>query len=224
MSEFSVYFGLGLTHILDIKGLDHILFILALCAIYEVADWKRVLVLVTAFTIGHSVTLALATFEVINVNRQLVEFLIPITILITALTNIVRRNTSHRKVSLNYYFALFFGLIHGLGYSNTLRVLLGRDESIVTQLLAFNLGLELGQIIIVLVFLAITFTILLFSTVDKRDWRLIASAAVAGAAMLLIIESDYWKLIKPLDNETDLSIYYCFPDCRSCLWPARVAG
>ncbi len=223
MSEFSFYFWIGLRHILDLDGLDHILFIIALCAIYELADWKRVLILVTAFTIGHSVTLALATLEVIRVDVPLIEFLIPLTVLLTAATNIIRRNTNHRKVNTNYYFALFFGLIHGLGYSNLLRTLLGKDESIVTQLLAFNLGLEVGQIVIVAAFLCITFLVLFVSTFEKRDWRLIVSSAVAGAALLLIIESDYWKPKKDFDNETDLSIYDCPHAIGGSICTARVA-
>jgi len=160
MSEFSLYFGLGKEHILDyLNGYDHILFVLALCAVYSVHDWKKILVLITAFTIGHSITLALATLEIISVKGELIEFFIPLTIFITSFSNLFREEKSIEKsrVQINYVFALFFGLIHGLGFSNFLRSLLGKDQNIISQLLAFNLGLELGQIIVVALFLAFYF-------------------------------------------------------------------
>ncbi|MGB3586189.1 MAG: HupE/UreJ family protein, partial [Tunicatimonas sp.] len=155
MSTFSLYFNLGLTHILDILGYDHILFVVALCALYMLRDWRKVLILITAFTIGHSITLALATLNIIQVNVALIEFLIPVTIFITAVSNILRsqKNVSPSRVQLNYAYALFFGLIHGMGFSNYLRSLLGKEEDITVPLLAFNLGLELGQIVIVAIVL-----------------------------------------------------------------------
>ena len=137
MSEFSLYFGLGRDHILDyINGYDHILFVLALCAIYLVRDWKKILILVTAFTIGHSITLALATLNIISVNSDFIEFLIPLTIFITSFSNLFRKEGSidNSKVQINYVFALFFGLIHGLGFSNLLRSLLGKESNIVSPL------------------------------------------------------------------------------------------
>src|SRR5690606_29026597 len=154
-----LYFGLGKDHILDYaNGYDHILFVVALCAIYLMRDWKKILILVTAFTIGHSITLALATLKIIVVNAELIEFLIPLTIFITAVANIFRRTeVSDRTTYVNYGFALFFGLIHGMGFSNYLQAILGKNSSIVSQLFAFNVGLEVGQIIIVSVFMVISF-------------------------------------------------------------------
>jgi hypothetical protein len=194
MSTFSLYFNLGLTHILDIQGYDHILFVVALCAIYLLRDWKKILILVTAFTIGHSITLALATLNVIPVNAPLIEFLIPVTIFITAVSNIFRKQRAQEATSLqlNYGFALFFGLIHGMGFSNFLRSLLGRDESIVMQLLAFNLGLELGQIIIVLFLLTASFITVNVLNVSRRDWKMVISSAIAGIALTLMIETSIW--------------------------------
>lgn len=181
-------------HILDVHGSDHILFVIALTAIYTVSDWKKVLILITAFTIGHSITLALASYRVINVNSALIEFLIPVTIFITALANIFRKQGSLRsmKAQLNYYLALFFGLIHGLGFSNYLRSLLGKDETIVTQLFAFNLGLEIGQIIIVGIFMFASFVLVSLIGVKRRDWRLVVSAAVAGIAWTMMFETKFW--------------------------------
>ncbi|MEQ8534694.1 MAG: HupE/UreJ family protein [Imperialibacter sp.] len=194
MSEFSLFFGLGLEHILDVNGYDHILFVIALCAIYSAQQWKNVLVLVTAFTLGHSLTLALSTLDVIKVNSGLVEFLIPITIFITAAANIYKKDAEvgSKSVKLNYWFAAFFGLIHGMGFSNYLKSLLGKDESIVTQLLAFNLGLEVGQIVIVLVVMVAAFLFMTLGSVKKRDWILVISSAVAGISLTMIIESKFW--------------------------------
>jgi hypothetical protein len=195
MSEFSLYFGLGKEHILDyLNGYDHILFVLALCAVYSVHDWKKILILVTAFTIGHSITLALATLEIISVKGELIEFFIPLTIFITAFGNLFRSEKSINKsnVQLNYIFALFFGLIHGLGFSNFLRSLLGKDHSIVSQLLAFNLGLELGQIIVVALFLALSFILVDLAKVSRRDLKMVLSAAIAGIALVLLKDRIFW--------------------------------
>ena len=195
MSEFQLYFGLGKDHILDYaNGYDHILFVIALCALYQMRDWKQVLILVTAFTLGHSITLALATLRLIPVNVELIEFLIPITIFITAVSNIFKGEDplSGRAVQINYIYASIFGLIHGMGFSNYLRSILGKDESIITQLLAFNLGLEFGQIIIVAIFLFASFILVDLFGVSRRDWKMVISSAVAGMALLLIKEKIYW--------------------------------
>jgi hypothetical protein len=194
MSTFSLYFDLGLTHILDVNGYDHILFVIALCAVYMMGDWKKILIIVTAFTIGHSITLALATLDFISVNPALIEFLIPVTIFITAVTNIFRKQSGIKRqgVQLNYAFALFFGLIHGMGFSNFLRSLLGRDESIVMQLLAFNLGLELGQIIIVAIFLVLSFIVVDVLQAGRRDWKIVISSAIAGIALILMLDTKFW--------------------------------
>jgi len=189
MSEFSLYFILGKDHILDYaNGYDHILFVVALCAVYQIMDWKRILVLVTAFTVGHSVTLALATLSIIAVNANLVEFLIPLTIFVTAISNLFRKEESlpQTPVQINYWFALFFGLIHGMGFSNYLRALLGKDQSIFTQLLAFNVGLEFGQIIIVGIFMAVSFIAIRKAGVNRRDWKMIISSAIAGISLILM--------------------------------------
>lgn len=194
MSQFELYFQLGKDHILDYKnGYDHILFIVALCAVYLLRDWKKVLILVTAFTIGHSITLALSTLRVISVNQELIEFLIPVTIFITAGSNIFRNTElSYRTTYINYGYALFFGLIHGLGFSNYLKGILGKDIGIVSQLFAFNIGLELGQIIIVSIFLILSFILVDLFTVNRRDWKLVISSAIAGMALLLMKDKIFW--------------------------------
>jgi hypothetical protein len=193
MDQFWVYLLIGKDHILDLRnGYDHILFVIALCAVYAVRDWKKVLILVTAFTIGHSITLALATFNVVGYSSTVIEFLIPCTIFITAISNLFRSEASVARgsIHINYLFAGGFGLIHGLGFSTLLRELLGNSENIVSLLLAFNLGLELGQIIIVAIFMGLTFIIVDLAGVSRRDWKMIISSAVAGIALILIKESD----------------------------------
>lgn len=195
MGNFRLYFDVGREHILDYKnGYDHILFVMALCAIYQLRDWKRVLVLVTAFTIGHSITLALATLNVINVNAELIEFLIPLTIFITCVTNIFRKeeNYSGGLIQTNYALALLFGLIHGMGFSNYLRALLGKNETILSPLFAFNVGLEVGQIIIVTLFLSLCFIFVDLFGLNKRDWRLVISSAIAGISLVLMKGAVFW--------------------------------
>jgi hypothetical protein len=195
MNDFGIYFSLGKDHILDYSnGYDHILFVIALCALYQMRDWKQVLILVTAFTLGHSLTLALSTLDILLVRADLIEFLIPVTILITAVSNIFRKedNLSGRDLQINYFYAGFFGLIHGLGFSTYLKAILGKNQSIVSQLFAFNIGLEFGQIIIVGIFLAASFILIDLFGVSRRDWKLVISSAVAGIALILIKDKIFW--------------------------------
>lgn len=192
MNPFIHFLLIGKDHILDKNGYDHILFVIALCTVYAVRDWKKVLILVTAFTVGHSITLALAAFHVVNYSSTWVEFLIPVTIFITAVSNLFRGEESVAKsnIHINYLFAAGFGLIHGLGFSTLLRELLGKSENVVVPLLAFNIGLEIGQIIIVGIFMGLTFIIVDLAAVSRRDWKMVVSAAIAGIALILIKDSD----------------------------------
>lgn len=192
MNSFQLYFKLGLQHILDIQGFDHILFVLALCAVYVARDWKKILILITAFTIGHSLTLALATFNVIQIRADVIEFLIPVTIAFTALITLFKPKPSSGKgIQLNYLFAVFFGLIHGLGFSNYLKALLGKETSIWQPLLSFNIGLEVGQIIIVAAFLLLT-SLVNLAGVNRKEWTLVVSAFVLGIACMLMLETKFW--------------------------------
>lgn len=189
MSDFQLYLRVGFDHITDPNGYDHILFVMALCAVYQLKDWKKLLILVTAFTVGHSITLALATLKIVRFNTDLIEFLIPITILFTCFLNFFRK-TEIKKDNLRYFFAVFFGLIHGLGFSNYLTALLGQAENITLPLFAFNVGLEIGQLAIVAATLLISFVLISFLKVKIREWNLILSGAVAGVALTLI--ADKW--------------------------------
>lgn len=194
MSEFSLYFQLGMEHIMDRSAYDHMAFVIALAALYQVSDWKKVLVLVTAFTIGHSITLAMATLKLLSVNMDVVEFLIPLSIFFTAISNLFvsEKSMLQRKIHLNYLLALVFGLIHGLGFSNYLQAILGQEESITTPLFAFNVGLEAGQIIIVGIFLLISFIFVSILGVQRRDWKMIISSMVAGVAFTLTMDAIFW--------------------------------
>jgi len=183
---FLLYFELGWQHILDLGGYDHILFVTALCGIYTLSDWKKVLILVTAFTIGHSVALALSVLNIVRIDSDLIEFLIPLSIVITALGNILRGRKDNR--SFKYAVAAFFGLIHGMGFSNYLRSLLGGESELVVPLLGFNVGLEFGQIIIVLVVLLLAQAAIKYFKVSRRDWNMFLSSAIFGIALIMCIE------------------------------------
>ncbi len=192
MTSFELYFKLGLQHILDLKGIDHVLFILALCAVYVARDWAKILLLVTAFTIGHSLTLALATFNLVQVRSEVIEFMIPVTIAITALVTLVKpKPNSGKGIQLNYLLALLFGLIHGMGFSNYLKSLLGQETSIWQPLLAFNVGLEVGQLVVVSAFLLIT-SLVHLAGMNRKEWTLILSAFVLGVACMLMLQTKFW--------------------------------
>ena len=190
MSIFGIYLLLGLEHIIDVTAYDHILFIITLCAVYQFSEWKKVLILVTAFTIGHSITLALASLNLISLNANLVEFLIPLTIFITAIANILSKKTEY-SINLHrfkYLTAMIFGLIHGLGFSNYLRSLLGKEENIVKPLFAFNIGLEMGQLIIVTAILSLAAFVVGILKSSRREWVLILSGAGIGISLILMLE------------------------------------
>ncbi len=190
MDLFKIYFQLGFEHISDIKGYDHILFIIVMCVIFSLKEWKRILILVTAFTIGHSLTLALAALEIIRFPRDWAEFLIPVTIMLTALSNVVLIRKENQKLNLQYLIVAFFGLIHGLGFSNFLiSAMTPRGESI-RQLLAFNIGVEVGQLLIVALYFLMAFVFLNLLKVPHKKWILFISGAAFGIALVLALESD----------------------------------
>ncbi|GAB4091309.1 HupE/UreJ family protein [Flaviaesturariibacter terrae] len=188
MSDFGFYFRLGWEHIMSLDALDHLLFVWVLSVSYLLRDWKQVLVLVTAFTIGHSLTLALSTFRVIELRSAWTEFLIPCTIVLTAASNVVRRDFSRQRLQANYALALFFGLIHGLGFANALRFMLVEGQSLGWGLFGFNLGLEAGQILVVAIVLLLSWLLVEQLRVPRRDWVLFVSAAVFGLALKMALE------------------------------------
>lgn len=188
MQDFLFYLNLGWEHIISLDALDHQLFVLALITVYSFNDLKKILILVTAFTIGHSITLALSTFDIIRINSAWVEFLIPLTIVLTSLNNILIRNKKKSQNNANYYLALIFGLIHGMGFANTARVMIAKSQSIAVPLLGFNIGLELGQIAIVFGILMILFILLKVFKVNQKDWVLFVSSGVFALSLKMTLE------------------------------------
>ena len=207
MGNFRMFFPMGVQHITDLNGLDHILFITALCLRYLWTDWRKLLVLVTAFTIGHSITLALSTLDIINVPQYITEFFIAVTIIITAINNCFVKDFAFKsKYPAIYSFALFFGLIHGLGFSEVLKNMFGKNESIVAQLLYFNLGLEVGQLVIVSVILVLSFLLVGLLKVNRREYLLFVSGGIAALAFQMAI--DRLPIKKAHDNEKTVYMHY----------------
>lgn len=196
MDEFLIYFNMGLTHVLDANAYDHILFLIALMIPYAFKDWKRVLLLVSIFTLGHTLALFLSVFGIVKMQVNIVEFLIPITILITAVFHLFTAGKSSKNESITFvaFVTLFFGLIHGLGFSNYFNTIMGgtRADKLI-PLLEFALGIEAAQIIVVLVVLILAYIVQTFFRFSKRDWALVMSGFVIGVVLPMIIESEVWK-------------------------------
>ena len=194
MGSLDLYLKLGFEHISDFAGFDHILFLVALCAVYRIEQFKSLLILVTAFTVGHSITLGLSAIGTISIPSEIIEFLIPTTILITALHNVISHSSGNAssRMTKNYIVALFFGFIHGMGFSNFFNALLMGDDSILMPLLGFNIGLELGQLMIVAVIVGLAYMSLNVIKIKYRDWNVFISGAAAGIAILLMFETKFW--------------------------------
>lgn len=193
MNDFMLYLKMGLFHVLDIKAYDHILFLIVLAVVFGFLDWKKVFWLVTLFTIGHSISLTLAAFEIIQIKVEIIEFLIPVTIFITGVTNIFNaKKISKTKDSVNLFFALFFGLIHGLGFSNYFRGMIGREEDKLVPLAEFALGIEIAQVIIVLCILILGYVLQNMMKVNKRDWILVTSSIVVGFSIQMMLDRVFW--------------------------------
>lgn len=195
-SLFQTYVELGFKHISDIRAYDHILFIVALCAIYKISEWKKVAILVTAFTIGHSITLALAALDIITFPKKTIELLIPVTIILTCLYNIFGTKNQNsdsifnKNINVNYIFAMFFGLIHGMGFSNFLKAMLmpGEENQLVKQLFAFNIGIELGQLMIVAIILIISFIAFNLLKIKQNYWNIGLSTIVGLMSVKLFVD------------------------------------
>lgn len=196
MSQFWIYFQIGLKHVLDINAYDHVLFFIALTVPYLFKDWKRIFVLVSVFTIGHTIALILSVYGIVAIKVNLVEFLIPITILITALYHLFTAGKTSKNDSINlvFFITLFFGIIHGLGFSNYFKTILGGSAS--SKLLPlgeFALGIEAAQLIVVFVVLVISYIVQTVFRFSKRDWALVMSAFIIGVVIPMIIESPIWN-------------------------------
>jgi hypothetical protein len=190
MQEFNLYFRLGTEHILTWEALDHILFVAALCLRYLLTDWKKLLVLVTAFTLGHSITLALSALGLVHFSTKWIEFLIPLTIVATAINNLFqqKKNLEHpSRLPMIYFFALFFGLIHGLAFANTFLSLEGR-EGLILHLLAFNVGIEFAQLLVVAGIMFLSFIFVQVIKINRSWWIRILSILILGASFKMAAE------------------------------------
>lgn len=192
MNDFSMYFKIGWDHIITIEALDHIFFIAVLAAIYMLREWKPVLILVTAFTLGHAITLLLSAKEMVTVNMKVVEFLIPCTIVFTAASNLFLKSFTTKAIRINYFLALFFGLIHGLAFAETLKFMLARHQSFVLPWISFSVGLELGQILIVFLMLLLAQIVVGVLKLNRRIWVALISIPVLVLALKMAIERWPW--------------------------------
>jgi hypothetical protein len=195
MSEFWLYFNIGLKHVLDINAYDHVLFLIALTVPYAFKDWRRLLILISLFTLGHTLALILSVFGIVYIKVNLVEFIIPITILIVALFNLFTagKNNKNESISLIAIVTLFFGIIHGLGFSNYFKTILpGNTTDKLLPLSEFALGIEAAQIIVVFIVLIASYIVQTVFRFSKRDWTLVMSAFIIGVIVPLLIQSPIW--------------------------------
>lgn len=193
LQEFWFNVQYGINHVLDINAYDHVLFLIVLTIPYLFKDWKRVLLLVSVFTLGHTLSLVLAAYNVVQVNGELVEFLIPITILIVALFNVFTagKGAQKEKIGVLFFSTLFFGLVHGLGFAREFQILVGGTGNKLITLLEFALGIEMAQIIIVFIVLFLGYLIQTIFRFSKRDWIMVISAMVVGLVIPMIMNSDF---------------------------------
>ena len=192
MEEFKTWFLVGFDHILNVAALDHILFVLALVVVYKPNMIKQIVILITAFTIGHSITLIISALDLITYDQKVIEFAIPLTIVLTSFNNIVNRKKEIKKaVNSNYVIALIFGLIHGLGFANYLKALLF-EGNIVMELFSFNVGIEVAQLIVVLVFLFFSFLGSNYLFKKRENWVLFVSSAIFGISLMLTLNAKFW--------------------------------
>jgi hypothetical protein len=196
MSELATFMQLGFRHIVDIEAMDHILFLVALAAIYRFRDLKKVLWVITAFTVGHSITLALAVTGILTLPSSIIEFLIPVTIVATGIENLIVRDRDHAAWGGRYrpIFAGVFGLVHGAGFANYLKALF--VEHLAVPLFGFNLGIELGQLV-VLGAIAIAFAAVDFAIGRVRTpgaaWQPLR-ARVVGVSLLVVTVGSAWAM------------------------------
>lgn len=193
LEEFWFNVEYGINHVLNINAYDHVLFLIVLTIPYVFKDWKRVFLLVSMFTLGHTLSLVLAAYDVVHVNAQIVEFLIPITILVVALFNVFTagKGAQKERIGILFFSTLFFGLVHGLGFAREFQMLLGDSDNKLVLLLEFALGIEISQIIIVFLVLFLGYIVQTIFRFSKRDWIMVISAIVVGLVIPMILNSDF---------------------------------
>ena len=195
MSQFILYYKLGIRYILDIYNVEYILFLISLLVVFTIKDWKRVIILLVFFILGYTITISLASFNVVTYNLALIEFLLPLTIFFTSFTNIFKKKDNfryHGNIRKNYFLALVFGTIHGFSYSNYLTGLTNGSIKVGEQFIAFNLGVGSGQILVSITFLLIASIFLSIIGINRRDWIMVISSGIAGVAITLMFELKFW--------------------------------
>lgn len=192
---FNVQYGMN--HVLDINAYDHVLFLIVLTVPYVFKDWKRVLLLVSIFTLGHTLSLVLAAYSVISVNADIVEFLIPITIMVVAIFNVFTsgKGAQKEKVGVLFFSTLFFGLVHGLGFAREFQMFLGNSDNKLVLLLEFALGIEFAQILVVFIVLLLGYIFQTIFRFSKRDWIMVISAIVIGLVIPMLLHSGFFSKI-----------------------------
>lgn len=192
IDNFLSNFQDGVYHVLHLNAYDHILFLIVLAVPYLFKDWKRVLLLITVFTLGHCISLALTTYNVVRVNARLIEFLIPLTILIVALFNVFTagKKSHGNTVGLLFFSTLFFGLIHGLGFIDTFDSMISNSENKLLALLEIGLGIEVGQVFVAFIVIFLSFLCQTIFRFSKRDWVMVVSAIVVGVVLPMLIKSE----------------------------------
>jgi hypothetical protein len=196
MSEFWIYLQIGFKHVLDLKGYDHMLFLAALMVPYTFKDWKKILLLISVFTLGHTIALMLSVYKVLTIKTEIVEFLIPVTILITALYSLFTAGKANKldSAGATVLITAFFGIIHGHGFANYFNdILAGEPDDKLLPLLEFALGIECAQVVVVLIVLILAYIAQTFFRFSKRDWALVMSAFVAGVVLPMIIGNEIWS-------------------------------
>lgn len=195
MSQFALYYKLGIRYILDIYSVEYILFLISLLVVFTLKDWKRVIILLVSFILGYTITISLAAYHVVKYNSELIEFLLPLTIFFTSFSNIFKKKDNfryHGNMIKNYILALLFGAIHGFSYGTYLTGITNHSIRLWDQFVAFNLGLGSAQIIVSLTFLFIAFIFLSILGLNRRDWVMVISSGIAGVAITLMFESKFW--------------------------------
>jgi hypothetical protein len=189
MDDFWLYLKLGFDHVLDWNAYDHVLFLTALVASYTFQQSKKVIWLVTLFTIGHIVSLALSAYDIIRVDSSIIEFLIPVSIIFTAAYSIFTSGKPKGKINLLYFITFFFGLVHGFGFSTYFNMLAQGSDNLLLMLVEFALGIELAQIIVVFIMLLLGFIVQNIFRFSKRDWILVISSLVLGMTIPILVEN-----------------------------------
>lgn len=194
MENFWFYTQLGLNHVLDISAYDHILFLAALTVPFDLKQWRSILLLATFFTIAHCTSLALSVFDILVMDIALIEFLIPVTICLTAIFNLfyASANEFNKNIILHVLAVNFFGLIHGFGFSNYFRMLVAEEEEKMTSLFAFATGIELSQLIVILVVLFFAYLIESVLKVQKSFFVIAASILILLITIPMLIETFPW--------------------------------